>query len=109
MNYLIVENGIIINIIVCENDEIAAKFGAILSYDGAMIGDKYSPPGPIPSKLREEAYNTEKLIDFNNQSLTVTEASQLWQYYAAEGSSKTNELQVLISSAKSSIREKYPD
>ena len=109
MNYLIVKDGVIANIIVCESDEIAAKFGAIPSYEGASIGDPYSPPAPTPSELREEAYNTKKLIDFYNQTFTVTEASQLWQYYAAEGSPKADELQALISNAKSSIREKYPD
>ena len=58
MNYLIVENGIIANIIVCENDEIAAKFGAVAGYEGAMIGDKYSPP-VIPTQLdRVEAQIT---------------------------------------------------
>lgn len=97
----------------CEN----FPFGEVevTEVDGIMTITKWTPgtmPEPktkTPSELREEAYNTEKLIDFNNQSLTVTEASQLWQYYAAEGSDKANELQVLISNAKSSIREKYPD
>lgn len=41
MNYLIVENDIITNIIVCDNDDTAAKFGAIPSYEGASIGSKY--------------------------------------------------------------------
>ena len=50
MNYLIVESEIITNIIVCESEEIAAKFGAVPSYEGAMIGDKYNPP-IIPTQL----------------------------------------------------------
>lgn len=49
MNYCIVENGIIENVIVCESDEIAARFGAVTSYDGAAIGEKYSPPPPPPT------------------------------------------------------------
>lgn len=49
MNYLIVEDGVIVNIIVCDNDEIAAKFGAVASYEGANIGAEYSPPAPETS------------------------------------------------------------
>lgn len=43
MNYLIVENGIIQNIIVA--DEAFAEFvGALPSYEGAAIGAAYEPP-----------------------------------------------------------------
>lgn len=109
MNYLIIENNVITNIIDCANEEIAAKFGAIPSYDGAKIGDKYSLPSPAASELREEAYNTEPVIEWDGSNLTVTEASILWQYYAAEGNDKAGELQKLIASAKADIREKFPD
>jgi len=63
----------------------------------------------IPAELREEAYNTETIISWDNEMITVTAASQLWQYYAAEGSDKANELQALIAEAKADIRAKYPD
>lgn len=109
MEYLIIENGIISNIIICDNDENAKKFGAIPSYEGAKIGDEYRPPKPVSSELREEAYNTEKVIEWSGDMITVTEASQLWQYYAAEGSGKATELQSLIAKAKATIRDKYPD
>ena len=50
MNYCIVNaDGIIENIIVCESDEVAAQFGAVASYDGAVIGAAYSPPPPPPT------------------------------------------------------------
>lgn len=50
MNYCIVNaDGIIENIIVCESDEVAAQFGAVASYDGAAIGEAYSPPPPPPT------------------------------------------------------------
>lgn len=49
MNYLIVKDGVIANIIVCENDETAAKFGAVVGYEGAMIGAEYNPPAPPPT------------------------------------------------------------
>ena len=48
----------IINIIVCESDEIAAEFGALPSYDGAKIGDKYNPPIPVSQIDRLEAQMT---------------------------------------------------
>ncbi len=47
MNYCITKNGTIVNMIVCENDEIAAEFGALPSYEGAYIGGAYDPP-PAP-------------------------------------------------------------
>lgn len=50
MNYCIINpDGIIENIIVCESDEVAAQFGAVSSYDGAAIGEAYSPPPPPPT------------------------------------------------------------
>lgn len=68
------------------------------------------PETPSPAKQREEAYNTQAIISFDGEMLTVTQASQKWQYYAAEGNTaKTDELTALISEAKASIREQYPD
>ena len=50
MNYCILNNdNIVENIIVCESDKIAAQFGAVPSYDGAAIGEAYSPPPPPPT------------------------------------------------------------
>lgn len=53
MEYCVFEDGIITNIIVCENDNIAAEFGAHSIYDGAVIGEKYRPPesAPEPTQL----------------------------------------------------------
>jgi len=45
LNYCILgENNVIENIIVCADDETAAQFGAVPSYEGARIGDTYDPP-----------------------------------------------------------------
>ena len=49
MDYLLIENGVIVNNIICEDDETAALFGAVPSYEGAAIGDTYSPPAPPPT------------------------------------------------------------
>ena len=59
MNYCILDSEkIIVNIIVCESDKIAAEFGALPSYDGAKIGEKYTPPIPISKMDRLEAQMT---------------------------------------------------
>lgn len=50
MDYCIVNSaGTIENIIVCEDKATAANFGGVPSYDGAAIGEKYSPPPPPPT------------------------------------------------------------
>lgn len=67
-------------------------------------------PELTPSELREQAYNTTPVIAWGGAMLTVTEAAQKWQYYAAEGNAaKTDALTVLVAAAKAEIREKYPD
>ena len=44
MNYCIVdENGIITNIIICEDDETAKGLGAVAGYPSAAIGSRYDP------------------------------------------------------------------
>ena len=75
----------------------------------AYIASLPAPVEPTPAEKREEAYNTEKIIEWEGSMITVTEASQLWQYYSAEGSSKADELTVRIAQAKEVIRNNYPD
>ena len=48
MNYLIVDNGVITNIIVAD-EEFANSIGAVAFYEGAEIGKPYNPPKPPPS------------------------------------------------------------
>ena len=53
---------------------------------------------------------TEKIIEWDGKMITVTEASQLWQYYSAEkDTEKTELLSQLVIEAKTKIREQYPD
>lgn len=47
MEYCIVEDGVIVNIIVAEAD-FAGEIGALPGYDGAAIGGAYTPPAPEP-------------------------------------------------------------
>lgn len=79
MDYLIVTDNIITNIIVCASDEIAAQFGAVPSYDGARIGDAYTPPPePEPEPTLDDrvtALETEKAnqtdVDELNEALDM--------------------------------------
>ena len=81
---------------------------AVLSYSEAEgIRWKYIPS--TPEELRERVHETEKLISYGGNMLTVDEANRKWQEYQAEGNSKANELTTLIANAKATIREQYPD
>lgn len=66
-------------------------------------------PTTTPTEQRENAYNTDPVIEWSGDMLTVTQAATMWQYYAAEGSEKATELQNLIATAKQTIREQFPD
>ena len=57
MDYLILSGDTIANIIVCADEETAAQFGAVPSYEGARIGDTYAPP-PEPEPEPEPEYVT---------------------------------------------------
>ena len=102
------------------NNEQSAVFfeynGFVIVQDGVVTPNvaaweawKAGQEQQTPAELREEAYNTEKVIEWEGNLLTVTEAAQLWQYYAAEGNEKANALTGMIADAKDAIREKYPD
>ena len=67
MNYCILNDNIITNIIVCDSDETAAQFSAVPSYDGARIGDPYDPP-PEPEP--------EPTLDDRVSTLEATKADQ---------------------------------
>lgn len=47
MEYCIVEDGVIVNIIVAEAD-FAGEIGALPAYEGAAMGGAYTPPPPEP-------------------------------------------------------------
>lgn len=53
MNYCMVKDGIIENIVLFADDASAEQHGALPSYEGAVIGDVYSPPPPAMTE--EEA------------------------------------------------------
>ncbi len=49
MNYCIVNDENVIQNIIVADEEFASAIGAKESYDGAAIGDTYSPPAPPPT------------------------------------------------------------
>lgn len=49
MNYCIVNDENVIENIIVADEEFALAIGAKESYDGAAIGDTYSPPAPPPT------------------------------------------------------------
>ena len=87
----------------------ASKINGIMTVTKWTPGEVPALPTPAPSKQREEAYNTQAIVDWEGSKITVTQAAQLWQYYAAEGSEKAAQLQALIAVAKEAIRLEYPD
>jgi hypothetical protein len=82
---------------------------AMMTVTDMTEGTLPDAPTLSPAQQREAAYNTAKIIPWEGGNITVTEAAQLWQYYAAEGNPKAEELTALIAKAKTEIRERYPD
>ena len=68
------------------------------------------PPVLTPRERREQSYETEPLIEYEGEQITVDEANKLFLQYSAEGNnSKYSQLQQLICAAKTTIRNTYPD
>ena len=64
MKYCIInDDKLIINIIICNTDTDATKFGAIPFYEGAQIGDLYNPPDPEPKEPTTEEILLELAAD----------------------------------------------
>lgn len=76
MNYCILdENGIITNIIVCDDDATAERMGAVKGYDMARIGELYDP------------YNYHALTEANSR---ISELELLINNLISASSSKTD-------------------
>ena len=64
MKYCIVENGIVTNIILCDDEESANKLGEVTYYDGAKIGSKYDPYNYYAlQELRQKVADQQELIE----------------------------------------------
>lgn len=69
-------------------------------------------PEPVltPKEQREQAYETEPLIEYEGEEITVDEANKLFLQYSAEGNTqKYMDLQILIGRAKADVRARFPD
>ena len=110
MRYAIKDKtGKIVNTIVCNDPVFAASLGAE-EYPYPERETAVPDSGTLtPAQQREEAYNTQPIVEWDGEQLTVTQAAAKWQYYGAEGSGRADELQTLIAAAKQTIRAQYPD
>lgn len=69
-------------------------------------------PEPVlsPKEQRERTYETEPLIEYDGDMITVDEANKLFLQYSAEGNTqKYMDLQILIGRAKADVRARFPD
>ena len=68
MEYCIVEDGVIVNMIVAEAD-FAAEIEALPSYEGAAMGGAYTPPPPEP----EPPTTDERVAKLENENKLLRE------------------------------------
>lgn len=68
MNYCIVNDENVIENIIVADEEFALSIGAKEGYDGAAIGDTYSPPAPPPT-IDERVTTLEAENDLLKQQL----------------------------------------
>jgi len=67
-------------------------------------------PPPVPSKLRERAYATRRVVSYRGESVTIDKANELLLYYLAEdNAAMVTDLQAQIKAAKATIRSEFPD
>lgn len=67
------------------------------------------PPELTPAQQRENAYANDRIVEWQEELITVDEANDLFIKYFAEDSANADILRALIIVAKSNIRENYPD
>ena len=132
MNYGFISNGICINTAVYANEEEAQEartnfdpieFDELVPCEaGFGIGHFYvnntwmTEMPKTAVELREQAYESMtlkvdgvNLITWEGNAITVDQANKAYLEYLAEGSPKAAEIQALIVTAKTYIRELYPD
>jgi hypothetical protein len=74
MKYCVVKDGVISNIIICETDKIASEFGALPSYESAVIGDVYSPPElPEPPQPEPTPSTDERIATLEQENKLLTQ------------------------------------
>lgn len=113
-SYYIFENENLINTLVA-SEEFIKKYCFDHGYTFELRPEAEEPQ-LTPEELRENAYKTmtakedgTPLLFWDNKSITVDQAADLWTRYSAEGSDVAAELQTLIAEAKAYIRALYPN
>ncbi len=66
-------------------------------------------PDLTPAQQREHEYETNPLIEWEGENITVDQANLVYLQYLAEGSPKAQEIQTLIIEAKEYIRQLHPN
>jgi hypothetical protein len=84
--------------------KLTIENGEVVSWEVAEIVNTITS-----AEMREQIYASQKIIEWNDESITVDEANVIFLRYFAENSPKATEVQALIVTAKESIREQYPD
>lgn len=83
--------------------------------DGNYIIIETPAPAPLPvltpAQLREQAYQNDKIIEWQGEMLTCDEArlNRMSAYYYSGQTEKLGQLQELWMAARESIQLKYPD
>jgi len=81
--------------------------------EGGEIVSVVPLPVPEPNltsvQQREREYETNPLIEWEGENITVDQANIIFLRYFAEDNPKAGEIQTLIIAAKESIRQMYPD
>lgn len=62
-----------------------------------------------PAQQREHEYETNPLIKWEGENVTVDQANTVYLRYFAENNPKAEAIRPLIIAAKQSIRQMYPD
>lgn len=96
-----------------DNDELIATYTFSEMKGMERVGNRlrlYKPSEPTNKEKREQAYETQACVEYDGRILTIDEANKLYLAYMAEGKTeRAQNLSIIISVAKSSIRVRFPD
>jgi hypothetical protein len=108
MVYRILKDGQEVNAIVAD-DSFVTAYCVKNGFTFELVPDP-EPAELTPAEQRKEAYNTQVAILWEGEELTVSQAAQKWQYYAAAGEmEQASAITSLIAETKKEIRAQWPD
>lgn len=88
-----------------------------LPSDYVEVGGEIISVTPIPlveamltqAEKREQEYQTNPLIEWQGENITVDQANIMFMRYFAEADERAKEIQTFLIGAKNTIREMHPD